>query len=823
MTAEDMAAADVGFYLQQSPCMGPLINIDSDRVRIPVWNAFTMKIKTKLTVGASLLMLLPVVLVSAVLGWVAVENGREALETKAQNQMVALRNSSQRAIERYFQTVQDQIANLSDNRMVVDALKSLPNAYLNYPSSMEVTGAAGAEKLEKMRQALVDFYEGPYADEFKKQNGGKQVDAKEWLDKLDINAITLQYAYIAANSNPLGQKSEMAEPGDGSLYEVMHKRFHNSFKDYQERFGYADIFLVDGKSSQVVYSVSKMPEFATSLATGPFADSRLGQVYKQAMESETPGYIAISDFAEYTSAFNNQTAFFAAPVLSRGTKIGVLIFELSVDRLSSIMTHDRQWSEVGLGESGESIIVDSNYLLRSDSRFQIEDEAGYVESLRKAGVSADQVSKVQAKHSGIGIQELKTPAIEAAIAGESGIKNYTDYRGVEVLGAYAPLHIPGLKWAVLAKMNTEEAFRSVEQLKSTIVGVATVLAIAVFVVGALIGWIFTGLIVKPIQRTVDAVKDIAEGEGDLTQRLDERSKDELGELAGWFNRFLDKMQGVVGELNSVTQNLSVSAEQLSQVSEQTRIGITNQQSQTEQAATATNEMAATVQDVAKNAESAASSAMQARDEAAKGKNTVDESIAAIQSLSVTVETAAGVIGRLEQDSVEIGGVLDVIRNIAEQTNLLALNAAIEAARAGEQGRGFAVVADEVRTLASRTQKSTQEIQEMIERLQSASKEAVKSMDESNTQAKRGSDYAVRTGEVLEAIINSINQISDMNTQIASAAEEQSVVAEEINRNVVGINEISDHTAEGAQQTASASEGLNHLAGQLKGIVGQFKI
>ena len=782
-----------------------------------------MKIKTKLTLGASLLMLLPVVLVSAVLGWVAVENGREALETKAQNQMVALRNSSQKAIERYFETVQAQIVTLSDNRMVIDALKSLPNAYNNYPSSVEVTGNAGAEKLEKMRKALLEFYQGPFADEYKKQNGGEPVDAKGWVDQLDINATTLQYAYIAANPHPLGEKSELAEPGDGSLYEVMHKRFHNSLKDYQKRFGYSDIFLVEAKKGNVVYTVSKKPEFATSLSTGPFADSRLGQVYKQAMEAEDPGFIAISDFSDFTPSFNNQTAFFASPVLSRGNKIGVLIFELSVDRLSNIMTHDRQWAKVGLGESGESIVVDSNYLLRSDSRFQIEDEAGYVESLRKAGLAAEQVGKVQAKHSGIGIQALKSPATEAAIAGESGIKHYTDYRGVEVLGAYAPLQIPGLKWAVLAKMNTEEAFRSVEELKGSIVGMATGLAIAVFVVGALIGWVFTGLIVKPIQQTVDAVKDIAEGEGDLTQRLDERSKDELGELAGWFNRFLDKMQGVVGELNGVTQDLSVSAEQLSQVSEQTHVGITNQQSQTEQAATATNQMAATVQDVAKNAESAASSAMQAKDEAAEGKNTVDENIAAIQSLSATVETAAGVIGRLEQDSVEIGGVLDVIRNIAEQTNLLALNAAIEAARAGEQGRGFAVVADEVRTLASRTQQSTQEIQEMIERLQSASKEAVKSMDETNAQAKKGSDYASRTGEVLESITHSINQISDMNTQIASAAEQQSVVAEEINRNVVGINEISDHTANGAQQTASASEGLSHLSAQLQRIVGQFKI
>jgi methyl-accepting chemotaxis protein len=782
-----------------------------------------MKIKTKLTVGASLLMLIPVVVVSAVLGWVAVENGREALETKAQNQMVSLRNSSQKAIERYFATVQAQIVTLSDNRMVIDALKSLPNAYTNYQSSVEATGEAGAPKLEKMRKELVAFYQGPFADEYKKQNGGLQIDAHSWVDKLSGTGITLQHAYIAANPNPMGQKSAMDAPEDGSLYEVMHKRFHNSLKDYQQRFGYSDIFLVNAKDAEVVYSVSKKPEFATSLTTGPFAESRLAQVFKQANESDDPNFIAISDFAEYAPSFDNQTAFFASPVFSRGSHIGVLIFELSVERLSAIMTHDRRWADVGLGESGESFIVDQHYLLRSDSRFQIENEAGYLDNLSKAGLSAEQIAKAKAKHSGIGIQTLKSPSTEAAIGGEAGINNYVDYRGIEVLSAYAPLNIPGVKWAVLAEMSTEEAFRSVEALKSSIAGVAIGLAVAVFVIGALIGWIFTGIIVRPIQHTVDAVKDIAEGEGDLTRRLDARSKDELGELAGWFNRFLDKMQGVVGELNGVTQNLSVSAEQLSQVSEQTRIGISNQQGQTEQAATATNQMAATVQEVAKNAESAASSAMRARDEAAEGKGTVDESIAAIHALSETVESAAGVIGRLEQDSVEIGGVLDVIRNIAEQTNLLALNAAIEAARAGEQGRGFAVVADEVRTLASRTQKSTQEIQEMIERLQSASKEAVKSMGETNIQAKRGSDYAVRTGEVLESITNAINQISDMNTQIASAAEEQSVVAEEINRNVVGINEIGEHTAQGAQQTASASEGLNNLAGQLQRNVGQFKI
>jgi methyl-accepting chemotaxis protein len=782
-----------------------------------------MKIKTKLTVGASLLMLIPVVVVSAVLGWIAVDNGRQALETKAHHQMMALKNSSQEAIESYFSIVRAQIVTLSDNRMIIDALNSLPNAYRLYQDSVEAAGEAGTAKLEKMRQDLQAHYNGAFLDEYRKQNGGATVEAGRWLDKLSGAGVTLQHAYIAANPNPLGEKSKLITPEDGSLYEVMHKRFHESLKDYQERFGYEDIFLVDAKSGEVIYSVAKKAEFATSLIDGPFAGTGLGKAFKEANESDDPGFIAMTDFAAHAPAYDNQAAFVASPVFTRGKRIGVLVFQLSAERISSIMTHEHKWADVGLGESGESFIVGPDYSLRSDSRLQIEDEPGYLENLGKTGLSAQQLARVQAKHSGIGVQQLKSPAAEAALAGESGVKLYTDYRGVDVLAAYAPLNIPGYRWAVVAKMNTEEAFRSVEELKSTIAGVAVGLSIVVFVVGALIGWLFTGLIVRPIQQTVDAVRDIAEGEGDLTRRLDARSKDELGELAGWFNRFLDKMQGVVGELNGVTQNLSVSAEQLSRVSEETRLGISNQQGQTEQAATATNQMAATVQAVAKSAESAANSAMQARNEATQGKGTVDESIATIHDLSASVEQAAGVIGRLEQDSIEIGGVLDVIRNIAEQTNLLALNAALEAARAGEQGRGFAVVADEVRTLASRTQQSTREIQGMIERLQAASKEAVQAMDETNAQARKGTDIAVRTGEVLESITNAINQISDMNNQIASAAEEQSVVAEEINRNVVGITEISEHTANGAQQTASASEGLNNLAGQLQRIVGQFKI
>ncbi len=230
-----------------------------------------------------------------------------------------------------------------------------------------------------------------------------------------------------------------------------------------------------------------------------------------------------------------------------------------------------------------------------------------------------------------------------------------------------------------------------------------------------------------------------------------------------------------------------------------------------------------MQEVARNASSASQAAQEADGEAGNGKQVVSASIDAINALAGEVEKAAEVIDKLETDSENISKVLDVIKGIAEQTNLLALNAAIEAARAGEQGRGFAVVADEVRTLASRTQQSTEEIHEIIERLQADAESAVQVMNTGRGQAQSSVEQAAHAGESLERIAKAVTTISDMNAQIASAAEEQTAVAEEINRNIVGITQAGQESAQGAQQTATSSEELAKLAARLQGLVSQFRV
>ena len=310
---------------------------------------------------------------------------------------------------------------------------------------------------------------------------------------------------------------------------------------------------------------------------------------------------------------------------------------------------------------------------------------------------------------------------------------------------------------------------------------------------------------------------------DLSRSVSIGAQDEIGAMGNAFNRMIEKFRHSLEAVAGVTRQLGDVSDRVSHVAEKTLGAVMEQRSETDMVASAMNEMSDTVQEVARNANQTATASNDADRESKSGVHVAGEALDGIDSLIQDIEKAAVVVRQLEADSASIDTVVGVINGIAEQTNLLALNAAIEAARAGEQGRGFAVVADEVRTLASRTQKSTEEIQRMIEQLQQGVGNAVQAMIAAQSRARSGSDCVARAAQSLGAIADEVGTINEMNTQIATAAEQQSAVAEEINRNITNISRIADTTSADATQTSQISEELVRLAAELNRLVGQFKL
>ncbi|HEY3307393.1 MAG TPA: methyl-accepting chemotaxis protein [Desulfuromonadaceae bacterium] len=379
------------------------------------------------------------------------------------------------------------------------------------------------------------------------------------------------------------------------------------------------------------------------------------------------------------------------------------------------------------------------------------------------------------------------------------------------------------------KLNTtkielaKEKYEASNSIATTLKTTAIILTLVSIMLAIVIGFLLTRSIVGPLGRMRAMIQDIAQGEGDLTKRLDASSKDELGETCHWFNVFVEKLQGIISQVAQTTSQVAAASNQLHTTAEQMATGAEQVAAQAGTVATAGEEMSATSGDMAQNCQFAAEGSQQASAAAVSGARVVDETIAVMNNIAERVRVSAKAVESLGTRSDQIGEIVGTIEDIADQTNLLALNAAIEAARAGEQGRGFAVVADEVRALAERTTRATREIGEMIKAIQSETKQAVTVMEEGVVEVGKGSEKAAGSGKALEQILEQINAVTAQVHQVATAAEEQTATTSEISNNMQQITGVIAQTARGAQESASAANQLSNLSEDLRKIVAQFKL
>ncbi|MEM8944607.1 MAG: methyl-accepting chemotaxis protein [Planctomycetota bacterium] len=745
------------------------------------------------------------------------DRAAEDMYDKVSSSLQAQHALKKESIELYFQSIRDQVLTFSEDRMIVDAMREFSSAFKQYREQADIT----TDQIAEQKADLATYYNGEFTSEYKNQNDNDSPNTKQLYEGLDDDSIALQHAYIRANQNELGSKHLLDAAEEETNYGRLHSVVHPVVRSYLEKFGYYDIFLIDSESGDIVYSVFKELDYSTSLLDGPYAGTNFAEAFRKANAlSSSDGFVLV-DFKQYTPSYEAPASFIASPIYDGDEKLGVLIFQMPVDRILGAMNQRE-----GLGETGETVLVGPDCLMRSDSHRDFATR-GLVNSFRKP-------------ESG----KIDTPQVRSALAGEHGITETVDYIGNETLQVFGPVDLLGMRWGLLAKMDTAEAFGAMREMKASIVeSCSTVLwktlgMAAIAVVALLVASYFiTRALVKPIQSTVDMLKEVAEGEGDLTKRLDVNGKDEVAELANWFNVFVERIQTIISKVANNSSSLAGASGELANTADQLSSGAEDTTLQSATVASAAEEMSANMKQMAASTEQMSGNIRSVAASAGEMTTSINEIARNAEQSAVVADQAANLadisnekVGSLGVAADEIGKVIEVIQDIAEQTNLLALNATIEAARAGEAGKGFAVVATEVKELAKQTAVATDDIRKRIEGIQGSTGEAVQAIQEITQVINNVNEVSRTIAAAVEEQSVTTQQIAATVAETATAADsvaqnvnESAAASQEITRNIAGVDRGAKQTASAASETKSSGDTLSNLAGELQSLVGQFQV
>jgi serine phosphatase RsbU (regulator of sigma subunit) len=491
-----------------------------------------LKINLKLTIAFFFIAFFSIL----VIGFLSYFKGKNSLEEESFKMLTAVREMKASQIEDYFDDISNQIITFSEDHTIIDAMNEFADGFDTIESELNLS----LQENILMEQSLERYYNEEYLTRLNANVNVSEHKKDHW--PTHESSLILQDLYISSNDNEVGSKHFLSSAGDESSYSKAHDHYHPLIRSYLEKFEFYDIFLVDIKSGHIVYSVYKEVDYGTSLIDGPYANSNIADAFRAASSTNDKDFVKLVDFEPYHPSYNAPASFIASPIYDGEEKIGVLIFQMPIQKINDIMTNRHEWADVGLGESGETYIVADDFTLRNQSRFYIEDKENYFKMIEEIGTPESTVHQIRNFESTVGLQTVNTIGTNSALNGESDTKIFDDYRGVSVLSSYKPLNIKDMDWVIMSEIDTDEAFSHVYDLRRNII---------VVFFGLLISIIFASFyiskkITKPIKILTGKAEELANGDLDVT--IEVSGNDEIGTLSKSFNHMQHSIQDLVHNL-----------------------------------------------------------------------------------------------------------------------------------------------------------------------------------------------------------------------------------------------------------------------------------